>query len=150
MKTKHERNKRLEFLQAYMNSTNRHVLFSGGRSCGRVFLHKIFQKAKNYLVQEQNAHKACNSLIQANFAEAEVKAISNAIKNGDFDSEEYHNFVLGQWDEKPIVKITKTTGSGSSYSADCPKCGKTKILGSELNTMSAVCDKCYTAFNLER
>ena len=49
----------------------------------------------------------------------------------------------------PTVKITKTSACGSSYSVDCPKCGKIKILGSELNTMSAVCDKCYTAFKLE-
>ena len=48
---------------------------------------------------------------------------------------------------KPIVKIEHYPGF---YSADCPNCGKTKILSSELNSLSAVCDKCYCPFDLEK
>lgn len=49
--------------------------------------------------------------------------------------------------EKLIVKIEYHPGF---YSADCPKCGKIKILSSELNTLTAVCDKCYYSFLLEK
>lgn len=47
------------------------------------------------------------------------------------------------------VKIEKTSGGGSFYSADCPYCGATKILSSELNSLRAVCNRCYQVFNLE-
>lgn len=48
-------------------------------------------------------------------------------------------------DEKPIAKISHQPGF---YSTTCPACGKSKILSSELNTMTAVCNKCYCAFKL--
>ncbi len=43
------------------------------------------------------------------------------------------------------VKIENHKGF---YSADCPNCGKTKILSSELNSLYAVCSKCYCPFLL--
>ena len=48
--------------------------------------------------------------------------------------------------QKPVVKIINHKGF---YSADCPQCGETKILSSELNSLSAVCDRCYCPFDLE-
>lgn len=54
-----------------------------------------------------------------------------------------------QEQQTPTVKIEKMTGGGSSYSAVCPNCGKLKFLSSELNSMRAVCNKCYCVFNLE-
>ena len=47
----------------------------------------------------------------------------------------------------PVIKIKNHKGF---YSTDCPNCGKTKILGSELNSLFAVCNKCYRSFNLEK
>lgn len=47
--------------------------------------------------------------------------------------------------EKPTAKIEHYKGFKCTT---CPECGKTKILSSELNTMSAVCNICYCAFKL--
>ena len=148
MKTKRERNKQLKFLQAYTNPTNRYVFFSGGRHYGRTFFNRRIRNAENYLIQEQNAHKQLNLMLQANYAELEIRAITLAIKNGTYPEMDITS-------ESPTaristVKITKTTGGGSSYSVDCPKCGKTKILSSELNTMTPVCNKCHTSFKLAK
>jgi len=46
------------------------------------------------------------------------------------------------------ILTVKIFNGGGYYSTTCPKCGKIKILSSELNTMSAVCNICYCAFKL--
>ena len=61
-------------------------------------------------------------------------------------SDDTHLIMTDEQFSKPIVKIEN---NGGFYSADCPNCGKIKILSSELNSLSAVCDHCYTTFNLE-
>jgi len=97
----------------------------------------------NYSVQEQNAYKQLNLMLQANFADIEIRAISKAIKDGTFP-----DITI----DSPTARIptVKIFNGGGYYSATCPnpKCRKTKILSSELNTMSVVCNKCYTAFKL--
>lgn len=70
--------------------------------------------------------------------------IETTIENMDFAKTEMRIIA-----SLPTVKIEKSSGGGSSYSADCPSCGQTKILSSELYSMSAVCNKCYCTFNLE-
>ncbi len=69
------------------------------------------------------------------FADVEIRALANH---------------LIMTDKKLTAKIEKTFGGGTFYSADCPYCGKIKILSSELNSMSAVCNKCYQPFKLEK
>ena len=51
-------------------------------------------------------------------------------------------------EERLTANVTKTTGGGSFYHADCPYCGKSKLLGSELLIMWAVCKVCRKSFNL--
>lgn len=51
-------------------------------------------------------------------------------------------------DEVTVPKVKLTTGQGTSYYADCPKCGVTNYLSEELNTGEGVCKKCYTPFQL--
>ena len=46
------------------------------------------------------------------------------------------------------AKVTKTSSGGSFYHADCPYCGKSKLLGSEMLIMWAVCKICRKPFNL--
>lgn len=48
----------------------------------------------------------------------------------------------------PTAKIDKIAHAGTSYSADCPRCGKFKVLSTELKTLRAFCDGCHKPFAL--
>lgn len=48
------------------------------------------------------------------------------------------------------MPTAKIENNGGFYSTTCPQCGKIKILSSELNTMTAVCNGCYCSFILEK
>lgn len=117
------KNRNEEILKAF-NSSQKFIC-GGGRRAGKTHL-------RNLLIQQEATRKqqTINTFLQMNFAEIEIRAIIASMKNG-----------------KLIVKIEHHPGF---YSADCPMCGKTKILSSELNTLSAVCDKCYYSFLLEK
>lgn len=100
----------------------------------------VFNNFGDYNAEEEAARRAENlrileestiepkSLMEVDFAEVELRVIA-AI---------------------PTVKIEKDSGVGSSYSVNCPSCGKFKVLSSELNSMTAVCNRCYYVFNLEK
>lgn len=125
-------NKMLRFLNAYTNPS-RHIVMNCARQEGKT--------------------TAYNILMQMNFADIERRVIAQHIK--DPDSIKGLEDMYGVTLSKPtksilpqIVQIKKTTGGGSFYSANCPSCGTMKVLGSELNTKTAVCNKCYTTFKL--
>jgi hypothetical protein len=125
-------NKTLRFLNAYTNPS-KHIAVSCTRQAGKITAH--------------------NLLSQMNFANIERRVIAQHIKDpaNIKGLEAMYGMTLSN-PPKPItpqvVQIKKTTGGGSFYSADCPSCGTIKILGSELTTKTAVCNKCYTTFKL--
>jgi hypothetical protein len=55
---------------------------------------------------------------------------------------------VGESKTNEAPKVKMTTGSGTSYYAECPKCGATNWLSSELTTNSVVCKECRTPFKL--
>ena len=65
-------------------------------------------------------------------------------------SDKTHLLMTDDEQQIPTVKIEKDFCGGTFYSANCPQCGVLKILSKELNSMSAVCDKCYCVFKLEK
>jgi hypothetical protein len=104
--------------------------------------------SKNYVSQATIA----NILIQSEMAKLQEEAIKKGLemKVIDGDCVLIHEDLV-EIPKKLTAKIQKISCGGSAYFADCPYCGKTKILGNELNTMSALCDKggCHRFFNLE-
>lgn len=52
--------------------------------------------------------------------------------------------------EIPTVPVTKISNGGAVYFADCPYCGTTKILSTELNSGRVLCEKpgCFKIFNI--
>lgn len=98
-----------------------------------------------YLIQDM---KATNMMMQMDFAKVEQLTMASMIKcKGDCPLLE---LAFPTKAKILTAQIRKVSCGGTAYSADCPYCGKTKILGSELNTMSALCEGgCYGNFNLE-
>ena len=117
-------NDRNEAILKVLNSNQRFICHNAQHS-GKTHL-------KNLLVQQKAIRKQqpINTFLQMNFTEFEIITIIDLTKN-----------------KKLTVKIEHHPGF---YSADCPKCGKTKILSNELNSLTAVCNKCYCPFLLER
>lgn len=89
----------------------------------------VFNNFGEYNAEEEAARRAENlRCLEENFVEIETKTVA----------------VL------PTAKIEKTSVCGTSYSAICPTCGKLIFLSKELNTMSAICNKCHCVFKLEK
>lgn len=87
-----------------------------------------------------------------NFGEynAEEEAARRKALMEEFLALDETHLVMVDEQQKPTVKIEKTSACGTSYSATCPSCGKIIFLSKELNTMSAVCNRCYCVFKLEK
>ncbi len=83
--------------------------------------------------------------------EAKTDATRRAkLVEGFLNSDESHLLMLDENENENKKSIVKIEHHPGFYSADCPMCGKTKILSSELNTLTAVCNKCYCPFLLEK
>lgn len=119
-------------------------IYGGGRRAGRTYLRNMLLQAQASETKESRAKVKkglLNFALQMNFAEIEIRAIKNYLETGamDFPDEK----------ERETIKIEKTQCASTCYSATCLICETTKILSIELNTMTLVCNKCYTVFNLE-
>ena len=95
-------------------------------------------------------HVIDNELIQS----AQVSLLADDIKLEDINHRDGH-FSCDKENKQVVekqltAKIEKVTCGGTSYFADCPYCGKSITLSRELNTMSAICNKCHESFKLER
>ncbi len=87
------------------------------------------RRAENLRILEESSPPA-KSFIEADFAAVELEVLGKPASV-----------------ENLTVEIKDNKGF---FSADCPNCGKTKILSGELNSLSAVCNQCYCPFNLEK
>lgn len=140
MKTKKEQIKN----KATKNRDFMYLYGGGGRRAGRTYLRNMLlqaQAAETKKSKELTKTQLLNFALQMNFAAVEMQAIAAYLKD---------NKELKQHPEdRRTLKIEKTESTSTCYSATCDICGTTKILSIELNTMTLVCNKCYTVFNLE-
>lgn len=104
----------------------------------------MFNNYGDYNVEDEAARRKASMEIFLNSDDTHLLMI-------DEEKQPFAEVDFAKVEIRAIAKSTvKIKDNGGFFSADCPNCGKTKILGSELNSLSAVCNKCYCPFLLEK